>query len=212
MKQPDQDTPGLEISMPVINIGEKEISGLKERLADKTGEPVDSRHMRKLFKPARSLRSMLASRHEIRLIQKYAGFPSIDEEHAEELKGYMDSVASETGLARRMIEAPTLPAEPEHINGGLALSIAGCLETVQARILVKGALCNFYGLKRVPAARIWSDDSITRPVLAMSYGSALNGLLLRLHKELTCDDELLPETTKIGGFNPELTGPENRAE
>lgn len=210
-EQPDQGQPNLEISMSVINIGEAEVAGLKDRLSAKTGEPVDSRDIRKMLRPAKFLRSILLSRYEIALIQKYAGFPTVDEEHSADFKEYMKGLAAELGLDRQIIEAPTLPAETEPVNGGggKALTIAGCLETVQARILIKGALCNFYGVTRVPT-RTWSDDTITRPMLAMSYGTGLNDLLLHLQRELSCDDELLPPQTEIGGFNTEYeVGPDD---
>jgi hypothetical protein len=200
MGNPDQ-SPGLAFYLPVINIEDERVSRIRDRVAE--GVKADSKVLRKVFKPAKSLRADIATRQEIVNLQGYAGLgeTDVDEEHLEELEEYITGVVPETFL-RHVIDTPTFPVRMEPTGRGLAVSIAGSVETMQVRTFVKGALSNFYNLRRVPDA-VWLDDErATRPLIARSYGPGSNGLARHLYYELNCDDTLLPERTEFGGLTP----------
>jgi hypothetical protein len=200
MKQPDQLTPSLDVFLPVLNIGQDKAPGLGRELIKGAGESgVGPKTVRKMLKPLESPRAWLASHREVTGLQLHAGIEDASEEHIDELEGYLHEVLS-ASLGKLVIDTPTLPTKVDPLGEGLALSVAGSPEAIQARILVKGALAHFYRLETVPP-EIWSDDeSATRPVVAYSCGPASNELLRYLNVALNCDDTLLDERTDIGGL------------
>jgi hypothetical protein len=206
MTQPDQLTPSLAIFQEVLNIGEPQVTDLRQKLTKgEDGSLARPKVINKLLEPTQSLRSWIALPSEVRQLLHYAGIEDIDEEQIDELKEYVEEILP-TAAQKQITDVPTLPTQLDPLGKGLVLSVAGNPEAMQARALVKAGLANFYRLISVPEEVWYDDEYVACTRLAYSLGPSTNGFLRRLNNvELNCDDTLLPARTELGGItvNPD---------
>ncbi|HVX56872.1 MAG TPA: hypothetical protein VHA37_04010, partial [Candidatus Saccharimonadales bacterium] len=209
-KQP----PGLEIFLPVQNVGPEQTREFRRRLRMRhLGEEGTSAAIRRLTKPSREPRAYLALPGEVRGLQRRARVRRPSEAHMTELKEYVDETIPES-WRQWTIQTPTFPLRFErqrHQHREEILSIAGCEQVLKARRLMKHVLANFYGMEKPPKG-LWVEDvTAARPVIARAHGADSIDLLYELGSEieLSKDHALLPRTTELGGVVTELIMPES---
>ncbi|HXE10309.1 MAG TPA: hypothetical protein VN554_02685 [Verrucomicrobiae bacterium] len=192
--------PGLEATRPVLNIGKKEFSSLRRALIDHESEPQDPQEVGQLLQPRRELFAEIIARGELVRLHRAMRMTNVSQEHVEELIEYLQGVLPPFSR-KRVIEAPTMPAEIQHVGDGVVLSVAGSAETLQERALVIGAIGNFYQLDAMPDNVWFPDERVTSVWLARAKQPQQIKMVELLQETLAVNPNLLPPTTDLGSVD-----------